>query len=56
MGGIEKAKALGVPFGRHNTLTPQQIGKLQAKRQEGTTIRALIKEFSISKSHSLGLS
>jgi DNA invertase Pin-like site-specific DNA recombinase len=49
MDGIEKAKARGVPFGRHKTLTPQQIIMLQAKRQEGTTIRSLIKEYSISK-------
>jgi DNA invertase Pin-like site-specific DNA recombinase len=49
MDGIEKAKARGVPFGRHKTLTPQQIIILQAKREEGTTIRSLIKEFSISK-------
>ena len=49
MDGIEKAKARGVPFGRHKTLTPQQIANLQANRQQGTTIRSLTKEFSISK-------
>jgi DNA invertase Pin-like site-specific DNA recombinase len=49
MDSIEKAKARGVAFGRHKTLTPPQIIKLQAKRQEGTTISSLIKEFNISK-------
>ena len=49
MDGIEKAKARGVLFGRHKTLTPQQIVTLQAKRQQGTPIRSLIKEYSISK-------
>jgi DNA invertase Pin-like site-specific DNA recombinase len=49
MDGIEKAKARGVLFGRHKTLTPQQIVKLQAKRQQGTTIGSLIKEYRISK-------
>jgi DNA invertase Pin-like site-specific DNA recombinase len=49
MDGIERAKARGVAFGRHKTLTPQQITNLQANRQQGTTIRCLTKEFSISK-------
>src|SRR5436309_121432 len=49
MDGIEKAKARGVAFGRHKILTLQEIIKLQAKRQQGTTIRSLIKEYSISK-------
>jgi DNA invertase Pin-like site-specific DNA recombinase len=49
MDGIEKAKARGVPFGRHKTLTPQQIMQLQATRQQGTTIRLLTKEYGISK-------
>ena len=49
MDGIEKAKAHGVAFGRHKNLTSEQISNLQAKRQEGTTIRALIKEYRISK-------
>jgi len=47
--GIEKAKARGVPFGRHKSLSSQQIAKLQAKRQQGITIGSLIKEYSISK-------
>jgi DNA invertase Pin-like site-specific DNA recombinase len=47
--GIEKAKAQGVPFGRHKSLSAQQIAKLVAKRQQGTTIGSLIKEYSISK-------
>ncbi len=49
MDGIEKAKARGVPFGRHKSLTQKEIVQLQAKRQEGTTIGSLIKQFNISK-------
>jgi len=49
MDGIEKAKARGVPFGRHKTLSSQEIVRLVAKRQQGTTIRTLIQEYSISK-------
>jgi DNA invertase Pin-like site-specific DNA recombinase len=49
MDGIQNAKARGVRFGRHKTLTPQQVAELQSKRQEGMTIGALIKEYRISK-------
>ena len=49
MDGIEKARARGIPFGRHKTLMPPQIANFQANRQQGTTIRSLTKEFSISK-------
>lgn len=47
--GIEKAKARGIPFGRHKSLSSQQIANLVAKRQQGTTISSLIKEYNISK-------
>jgi DNA invertase Pin-like site-specific DNA recombinase len=47
--GIEKAKARGVPFGRHKTLNSPQIAKLVAKRQQEITIGSLIKEYNISK-------
>lgn len=33
--GIQQAKARSVPFGRHKTLTPQQVAELQTKRQQG---------------------
>ncbi len=49
MDGIAKAKQQGVPFGRHKTLTSQQIVDLRAKRQQGTTIHTLMKEYNISK-------
>jgi DNA invertase Pin-like site-specific DNA recombinase len=49
MDGIVKAKARGVLFGRRKTLTPQQVVTLQIKRQQGTPIRSLIKEYGISK-------
>src|SRR6266566_4139816 len=41
MDGIQSAKARGVQFGRHKTLTPQQAAKLQDQRRQGTHIRAL---------------
>ncbi len=49
MDGIQKAKARGVPFGRRKTLKPQQIAEVQAKRQQGMTIRTLMYEYRISK-------
>jgi len=33
--GIENAKARGVPFGRHKTLTRAQMAALRAQRQQG---------------------
>jgi len=47
--GIENAKARGVPFGRRKTLTRAQIATLHAQRQQGTPIRALMRDFRISK-------
>lgn len=47
--GIETAKARGVPFGRHKTLTPAQVAALQAARRHGTPIRTLMRDFRISK-------
>ena len=49
MDGIQKAKARGVPFGRHKTLTPQQSAEVQDRREQGTTIRTLMHEYGISK-------
>ncbi len=49
MDGIAKAKAKGVPFGRHKSLTERQIADVRTKRQQGMTIRTLMKEYGVSK-------
>lgn len=47
--GIHKAKARGVRFGRTRALTPAQTAELRQRRQQGEGIKALMKEYSISK-------
>lgn len=47
--GIVHAKARGVAFGRHKTLTSVQVAELQAKRQQGVLIRTLMHDYRISK-------
>ncbi len=47
--GIENAKARGVPFGRHKTLTRAQTAALRAQRQQGVPIRTLMRDFRLSK-------
>ncbi len=49
MDGIAKAKAKGVPFGRHKSLTDQQIADMRTKRQQGMSIRTLMNEYGVSK-------
>jgi len=49
MDGIANAKARGVVFGRHKCLTPQQAAELQDRRQQGTPIRTLMRDYRISK-------
>jgi len=59
MDGIVKAKERGVQkatddfvlprFGRKNKLTRQQIVELQQRRKQGTLIKTLIKDYSLSK-------
>ncbi len=49
MDGIANAKARGVVFGRHKCLTPQQAAELQDRRQQGTLIRTLMRDYRISK-------
>jgi DNA invertase Pin-like site-specific DNA recombinase len=49
MDGILKAKARGVPLGRRKTLTPQQVTELRDRREQGTPIRTLMREFKLSK-------
>jgi DNA invertase Pin-like site-specific DNA recombinase len=49
MDGIQKAKAQGVQFGRKKTLTKQQTIDLQHRRKQGTLIKTLMQEYSLSK-------
>jgi DNA invertase Pin-like site-specific DNA recombinase len=49
MDGIQKAKARGVKFGPSPSLSPEQITELQNRRQQGTLIKTLMKEYQISK-------
>jgi DNA invertase Pin-like site-specific DNA recombinase len=49
MEGILKAKGRGVKFGKKKKLSPEQIAKLQSQREQGTLIKTLMKEYSISK-------
>jgi DNA invertase Pin-like site-specific DNA recombinase len=49
MDGILKAKARGVKFGRNPSLSPEQITELKNRRQQGTLIKTLMKEYQISK-------
>ena len=48
--GIHKAKGRGVQFGKRKKLSPEQIAELQQRRQEGVLIKALMKEYDLSKS------
>ena len=50
MDGIQKARERNVAFGRKKALSPEDIQALKAKRQEGIHIKALMKEYSLSKS------
>ena len=47
--GILQARARGVPFGRHKTLTPPHIAELCARRKEGVPISRLMHDFRVSK-------
>lgn len=47
--GIQKAKAHGVRFGQAKKLPPPQIAELQKRRKQGTLIKTLMKEYSLSK-------
>jgi DNA invertase Pin-like site-specific DNA recombinase len=49
MDGIQKAKEKGVRFGRQKTLTAQQVTELRKKRQQGVLIKALMKDYAVSK-------
>jgi DNA invertase Pin-like site-specific DNA recombinase len=47
--GINKAKELGVKFGRSKRLSPQQVMELRLQRQQGVLIKTLMKDFDLSK-------
>lgn len=49
MDGIKKAKNRGVQFGKRPALTDDQIVELRDKRAQGTLIKALMAEYSLSK-------
>ena len=50
MEGILKAKARGIKFGRHKTLTSTQIAELQQRREQGILIKTLMSDYRLSKS------
>jgi DNA invertase Pin-like site-specific DNA recombinase len=47
--GIHKAKELGVRFGRKQILSAPQITELHLRREQGTLIKILMKDFALSK-------
>jgi DNA invertase Pin-like site-specific DNA recombinase len=47
--GIAKAKANGVQFGRKVKLSDEQVTEMRQKRLEGTLIKELMAEYSLSK-------
>ena len=49
MDGIRKAKANGVHLGRRKSLTDDEQVELQQKRMDGTLIKTLMAEYSLSK-------
>ena len=49
MDGIQKAKERGVQFGRQKQLSDQQTRELREKRRNGVLIKALMKEYNLSK-------
>jgi DNA invertase Pin-like site-specific DNA recombinase len=49
MDSIQKAKERGVHFGRKKRLTVQPIAELRDRRDQGALIKALMKEYGLSK-------
>lgn len=47
--GINKAKELGVRFGRSKRLSQEQIVELRLQRKQGVLIKILMKDFDLSK-------
>ena len=49
MDGIKKAKDRGVQFGKRPALTDKQVAGLCEKRADGTLIKDLMADYSLSK-------
>lgn len=49
MDGIRKAKERGVHFGRKKSLTEKQVAELRRRRDKGTLIKTLMKDYDLSK-------
>jgi DNA invertase Pin-like site-specific DNA recombinase len=49
MDGIQKAKERGVHFGRKKRLTVHQVAELRDRRDQGALIKALMKDYGLSK-------
>jgi DNA invertase Pin-like site-specific DNA recombinase len=49
MDGIQKARARGIHLGRKKRLTNQQRAELQQQRGQGVLIKALMREYHLSK-------
>ncbi|AGF53689.1 resolvase (plasmid) [Synechocystis sp. PCC 6803] len=49
MDGIQNAKARGVRLGREKQLTEQQVLELRQRREQGTLIKILMKDYKLSK-------
>lgn len=49
MDGIKKAKDRGVQFGKPPALSGEQVTELRGKRAQGTLIKDLMAEYSLSK-------
>lgn len=47
--GIRQARQRGVRFGLGKRLTPRQIAELQQRRQQGTLIKTLMRDYQLSK-------
>ncbi|CAH0497216.1 recombinase family protein [Novosphingobium sp. CECT 9465] len=48
--GLSRAKAQGKKLGRPASLTPEQMETVRKRRQEGTSLGVLSKEFGVSRS------
>ena len=48
--GIDKARQKGIKFGPKRKLTAKQVTELKKRREQGELIRALMKDYRLSKS------
>lgn len=49
MDGIRNAKARGVSMGRKRVLTERERLELRQKREKGTLVKTLMKDYNLSK-------